>query len=128
MSTLKNSYTKRNYRKHLLNRTFRMLVGVKKRNVTFREQPEKYYAHVYVKQTQWEAISFLAKVNGFSKMQVVDQLLELGISRMLGAAIAENNYQMIEQEKEEIRQKRTRFIQYLVRWAKSRGYKIGDFF
>jgi hypothetical protein len=61
-------------------------------------------------------------------MQVVDQLLELGISRMLGAAIAENNHQMIEQEKEETRQKRTRFIQYLVRWAKSRGYEIGDFF
>jgi hypothetical protein len=128
LSTLKNSYTKRNYRKRRLNRAFRELVGAKKRNVTFQEQPDKYYAHVYVKQTQWEAISFLAKVNGFSKMQVVDQLLELGISRMLGAAIAESNRQMIEQEKEEIRQKRIRFIKYLIRWAKSRGYKIGDFF
>jgi hypothetical protein len=128
LSTLKNSYTKRNYRKRRLNRAFRELVGAKKRNVTFQEQPGRYYAHVYVKQTLWEAISFLSKVNDLTKMETVNQLLESGISRMLGTAIAESNRQMIDQEKEDIGQKRTKLIRYLIRWAKSRGYEIGDFF
>jgi hypothetical protein len=126
--TLKNPYEKRNYKKHRLNRVFRELVGTKRRNVTFQEQSEKYYAHVYVKKTQWEAISFLANVNGYTKMAMVQILLELGISRVLGTAIAENNRQMIDQENENIRQKRTKLIKYLIHWAKSRGYEIGDFF
>ncbi len=125
---MKNPYEKHNYKKNRLKRSFQALVGTKNSNKTFQEQPDRYYAHVYVEKRLWEAISFLAKVNGLTKMETVNQLLELGISRMLGTAIAENNQAMIEMDKDERRKTRTRLIQYLIRWAKSKGYEVGDIF
>lgn len=127
MSTLKNSYLKRNYRKRRLNRVFRTLVRKNKGNVTFREQPDRYYAHVYVKKSFWEAVSFLSAVNGSTKMAMVETLLDLGISRMLGTAIAENNQRMTEAENEE-KKRRTKAIRYLIRWARSNGFEIERFF
>jgi hypothetical protein len=119
---------KRKYNMHRLRRSVRALVGTKKSDTTFQRRADRYHAHVYVSRDLWEAISFLAKVNGFSKMETVHQMLEAGISRTLAEAIAESNRREAEMREHNMPPTPTQLVLELIRWAKSKGYTIEKLF
>jgi len=61
------------------------------RNVTCNKYRDSYYTAVYISKEISEALDFLAKVNGQSKKQALDQMLRLGIGHYFGELVAQQN-------------------------------------
>jgi hypothetical protein len=121
--SVKHTYKVRRFR-----RSMKVLVGRKKRDTTFVRRPDRYFAHVYVNRRLWEAICFLSKTNRLSRMETVHQILEAGLSRILGNAILEDNRRAAALREQGLSAKPTHLVLAFVRWAKRRGYDIGDYF
>jgi hypothetical protein len=120
--------SKRRYRVRRIRRSFRTLVGAKKRGTTFQRQPERYFAHVYINRRLWEGICFLSEANRLTRMETVHQILEAGLSRILGNAILENNRREAALREQGLPAKPTHMLKEFVHWAKNKGYNVGDFF
>ena len=121
-------YSKRKYKVRRLRRSFRALVGAKKNDTTFQRRPDRYFAHVYVNRSIWGAICFLSKLNRLTRMETVHQILEAGLSRILGNAIMEDNRRVATLREQGLPPKPTHLVHEFVRWAKRMGYDVGDFF
>ncbi len=118
MNSKAYDHPKRRYTIHPVRRSVRALIGPKNRNTTFIREPDRYYAHVWINRRLWEAILFLTRVNGLSKMETARQLLEAGISKVLTDAIRENR------QMQEHGRPATPLIRELIKWARSEGYAI----
>ena len=89
--------------------------------------PDAYYRRIYFTKPLFEGIEFLAKVERKSKKQMAHELMELGISSLMGEKIREYNKRVIAARELQQEPELTRFIILLRRWAKERGYDISKF-
>ena len=128
MSEKYSRYSKRQYNVRRLRRSFRALVGARKKDTTFHRRPDRYFAHVYVDQKTWEAVCFLSKANRLTRIETVHQILEAGLSRILGNAILESNRRVAALREQGLPAKPTHLVKEFVHWSKSKGYEFGDFF
>ena len=60
-----------------------------KSNVTIEKHRELYFRQMWLDKQQYEAIEFLAKVNGVSKKQMLHEMLGLGIALYLAGGTGE---------------------------------------
>jgi len=60
-----------------------------KTNVTIEKHPELYFKQMWLDKQQYEAIEFLAKVNGVSKKQMLHEMLGLGIGLYVAGGAGE---------------------------------------
>lgn len=74
-------------------RSMKGLFRAPKTNVTIQKHPELYYKQMWLTRPHYEAIEFLAKINGTSKKQTVHEMLGLGIGHFMAAAIREQDRQ-----------------------------------
>jgi hypothetical protein len=118
---------KRSRQRHKVKLLVRAVLGKENKNVTFNTQRERYYSHVYVSRRLWLAVCLLAKANGLTRMQVVDQVLEVGLSRVLGDAVLEQ-LRRSELSKQGRQSPPSPIIKELKRLAKARGYNPGYLF
>lgn len=127
-STNNEAGAKRKYNPHRVRRTVRVLLGKKNKRTTFNRYPNRYYSHVYIDRQLSESIAFLAKANRQSRMAVVDQVLRIGLSRILGDAIVESNRRQAAMRNEGLPPTPTPLVREFIRQARKRGVELGDFF
>jgi hypothetical protein len=126
MSSKEYQDSRRKYNRHRVRRAVRSLIGGKRQNTTLeREKDGRYFGHVWIDKQTHEAVSFLARVNGRTKKQLVHEALQAGLSRLLGEAIMEANKRAASQAEGGVPPKRMPFMREIERMAKQKGLDVG---
>jgi hypothetical protein len=101
--------------------------GHKKPLSTYQRHPIEYYKHIYINQSLFEAIDFLAVANRTNRKKMVEEILKIGIGRYLADKISESNAREAAQRRQGLPVRPTGFVHELHRWARSKGKDIGKF-
>ncbi len=115
----------RTLRPHTLARSIRDVFKPPKPNVTVKNYPERYYKTIWIEQSLYEAIEFLAKFNHTSRMKACNDMLRLGFSKFLADSIVESVRQdnVVDEPDKSVRP--NYFNPLFRRWAKSKGKDVG---
>jgi hypothetical protein len=103
------------------------LFGVNKLNVTRLNHKDEYYKNYYFDKKICDSIEIVAAIERTSKKRAADLLMRAGLSKYMGAKLAEyiKNEQAAREQNQRI--KMTHFIMVLRRYAKDHGMDISKF-
>jgi hypothetical protein len=98
-----------------------------KRNLFVDNHPDLYHKRVWIAKRHYDAIVFLSKVNRVPRKQMLEHLLERGISQLFAEKIAENNRREIELRKKGLKMRPSYFVIKFRQWAREKGGDISKF-
>jgi hypothetical protein len=111
-----------------LKRSIMTLFHTKKPNITIKNHPESYYKHVYIEQSLFDGIDFLATLKPVSKKKMTHDLLSKSFSVEIGPLI--DQYIKESKIREEAGQRRqpNSFIIAPRKLSRKQGYDIEKIF
>ena len=112
----------------LLTRSIMALFVPKKRNVTIEGHPELYYKHYWINKRLSDGIEFIAEVEGTTRKNAIEQLIEAGLKDYMGKNIRNFLEDMRATEARNEQIQRTRFIRHLIRFGRRNGEDLSKLF
>jgi hypothetical protein len=99
----------------------------KKRTQIQKTNPGAYYKHVYLSESNYKALEFVAKCNRISRVKMANLLFERGLRSFLGEAVGLDMQNKAEAEENMQIRKVSRTVRMLRALAKSQGQDISKY-